>query len=69
MPDSYEVAAGGAIACVTSLSIAMQRSGGAVMSVKRMQEMSLMDFITSIAAQNDIRFVYEKKTDDENPGT
>lgn len=58
-----------AIACVISLNQAIQNSGGVVLSVETMQKMSLMDFITTVAAQNNIRFVHEKNGADENPGT
>ena len=44
--------------CVTSLQAAIQEAGGSVMSVERMRGITLMQFITEIAAQNGLRFHY-----------
>lgn len=54
-----------AVECTTSLQQAMVDAGGNCLSVKDLESMSLMAFITEIASQNGIRFHYEEKVRDE----
>ena len=58
--DRYVQARKEAVECVNSLNKAMQDAGGSIPDAKRLEEMSLMEFITTVAAQNHIRFCYER---------
>jgi len=48
------------VECICSLNTAIQEAGGRVLTAERIKNMSLMEFITTMAGQNNIRFVYEK---------
>lgn len=50
-----------AVDCVTSLHRAMQQAGGTVLSYQDMGSMTLLEFITTVAAQNGIRFHYDEE--------
>lgn len=49
-----------AIECFASLQQAVYEAGGSPLSVEKAKSISLMEFITTIAAQNGIRFQFEK---------
>lgn len=53
--------------CLSSFDGAIQEAGGRVLSPCEMEKISLMDFITTIAAQNGIRFYYCKTSDPKGP--
>lgn len=55
---SYEQARKEAVECVSSLHQAVQEAGGTIMDGSRLESITLMDFITQVASQNGIRFVY-----------
>lgn len=62
--DRYVEARKEAVECVSSLHKAVQDAGGTISSGADLEKMTLMDFITQVASQNRIRFVYiprEKK--------
>lgn len=44
-----------------SLARAIQYAGGSVPTVAELSEMTMMDFITKMAAQNAIRFHYDSR--------
>ena len=50
-----------AVDCVTTLHKAMQDAGGSILDVESLETMTVMQFITTIAAQNNIRFHYKKQ--------
>jgi len=54
------------IDCVNSLQAAMQDCGGSVLNTITMEKMSLMEFMTTIAAQNGIRFCYVRQPADSD---
>lgn len=47
--------------CTMSLCIAVQQAGGAVGGPRDLLQLRLGEFITQIAAQNGIRFIYQEK--------
>ena len=57
--DMLKKAREGAFECTLSLCKAMEDAGGSI-SRADFDKMSLMDFITNVAAQNNIRFVFVK---------
>lgn len=56
MPDKHADSRTQAAECVSSLQRAIQEAGGTCLTAKQMQDMSLLDFITTIASQNGIHF-------------
>ena len=50
-----------AVDCMASLSLAMQEAGGRIFTLEDMRKLSLLDFITTVAAQNNIRFKYVRE--------
>ena len=54
-----------AVDCVSSLHIAMQNAGGSIMSTEKLKTMTVMEFITTVAAQNNIRFYYKPVENNE----
>ena len=62
--DRYRQSRAEAVECVTSLTKAFELAGGSTPTAESLSEMTMMDFITTIAAQNHIRFVYEKPKND-----
>ena len=59
MSDKYSVARCETVDCVNSLQKAIQDAGGQLISTERMEQLTLMQFITTIASQNLIRFYFD----------
>ena len=51
--------------CINSLDRAIQQAGGTVFGIDRLSKMTVLEFITEVAAQNHIRFVYEPQNNNE----
>ena len=49
-----------AVDCTISLCKAIQEAGGAISLLDEIEHMSVMDFMVKVAAQNGIRFHFEK---------
>lgn len=58
--NDYEKARLQTVECVNSLQSAITAAGGNIIDTQRMLDMSLMEFITTIAAQNNIHFYYKQ---------
>lgn len=50
--------------CMISFHRAFQKAGGAIRSVEQLKELSVFEFLTQIAAQNNIRFFYDQEQAD-----
>jgi hypothetical protein len=48
----------GFVRAIASLNDAVREAGGPPITVEQMEEMSLMDFMVTVAAPNKIRFKY-----------
>lgn len=55
-----EEARRGALDCALSLARAMQDAGGSIPDAGELAKMTVEEFITKIAAQNNIRFIYQE---------
>lgn len=58
--DQYVKTREQSIDCITSFHQAMQDAGGSLLSFDLLKSMSLLEFMTTIAAQNNIRFYYKQ---------
>lgn len=66
MQDNIIKARREAADCINSLNQAMMAAGGSIPDSKYLEEISLMDFITHTASQNNIRFYYKDPNKNKN---
>lgn len=66
MSDKYIAARKQTVDCVTSLHKAVQDAGGTILGTEKLENMTVMEFVTTIAAQNNIRFHYKQPKNDHD---
>ena len=52
-----------AIECIASFQHAIHEAGGALFDYETLKSMTLIDFMTKVAAQNNIRFYFQQPKD------